>query len=64
MRAILSLCAAILLGAYATPSYAAPEPPIRQAPGYFRIAVGDFMVTALQDGIINLGTDSYQGLPA
>jgi glyoxylase-like metal-dependent hydrolase (beta-lactamase superfamily II) len=35
-----------------------------QAPGWFRYAVGDFMVTALQDGSIDLPAGAYRGLPA
>jgi len=33
-----------------------------QAPGWFRYAVGDFVVTALQDGTINLPVAAYRGL--
>jgi glyoxylase-like metal-dependent hydrolase (beta-lactamase superfamily II) len=33
-----------------------------QAPGWFRYAAGDFTVTALQDGTINLGIGGYTGL--
>lgn len=36
--------------------------PTFQAPGFFRYALGDFMVTALQDGVIKLPTKGYQGL--
>jgi glyoxylase-like metal-dependent hydrolase (beta-lactamase superfamily II) len=35
-----------------------------QAPGWFRYALGDFMVTALQDGSIDLPASAYQGLRA
>lgn len=35
-----------------------------QVPGWFRYAVGDFMVTALQDGVINLPPGGFQGIPA
>lgn len=52
--------AVLFAAAMFLPSFSAP---VRdQAPGYFRHAVGDFVVTALQDGTISLGTNSYQGL--
>jgi glyoxylase-like metal-dependent hydrolase (beta-lactamase superfamily II) len=35
-----------------------------QAPGWFRYAVGDFRVTALQDGMIDLPPGGFSGLPA
>lgn len=54
-RWIYIVCLALAVGAAA--------PRAEQAPGYFRYAVGDFIVTALQDGTIDLKTGSYQGLP-
>jgi glyoxylase-like metal-dependent hydrolase (beta-lactamase superfamily II) len=35
-----------------------------QAPGWFRYAVGGFLVTALQDGVIELPSSAYHGIPA
>lgn len=37
-------------------------PPAFQAPGFYRYMVGDFVVTALQDGVINLPTRGLDGL--
>jgi glyoxylase-like metal-dependent hydrolase (beta-lactamase superfamily II) len=54
----LGLAIAFLIGA----APAAPQAPMQQAPGYFRFPVGDFMVTALQDGVINLNPKGLQGI--
>jgi glyoxylase-like metal-dependent hydrolase (beta-lactamase superfamily II) len=58
-RFVLSLLAGLVL---ALPSAAGPHS--EQAPGWFRYAVGDFTVTALQDGEINLPPSGFQGIPA
>jgi glyoxylase-like metal-dependent hydrolase (beta-lactamase superfamily II) len=58
-RFVLCLLAGLL--------FALPSPAGRhdtQAPGWFRYAVGDFTVTALQDGIINLPPGGFKGIPA
>ena len=61
VRRFMALCLAAGL-AVAGNALAAPH--ATQAPGWFRYAVGDFMVTALQDGTIDLPTGAYRGLPA
>ncbi|MEN3113515.1 MBL fold metallo-hydrolase [Uliginosibacterium paludis] len=43
---------------------AAPAPVKTQVPGYYRYANGDFEVTALYDGYIDLGTSLLKGLRA
>ncbi len=61
MKSVSRWIGVIGLAVAAMPSLAAHR--AEQAPGYFRYAVGDFIITALQDGTIDLGTGSYQGLP-
>ncbi len=58
-RFVLCLLTGLL---FALPSAAGSHD--TQVPGWFRYAVGDFTVTALQDGEINLPPSSFQGIPA
>jgi glyoxylase-like metal-dependent hydrolase (beta-lactamase superfamily II) len=57
-RFVLCLLTGLL---FASPSAAGSHN--TQAPGWFRYAVGDFLVTALQDGMIDLPAGAYQGIP-
>lgn len=51
----LSLAYALALGSFATAPVFAAAPMVRtQAPGYYRLMVGDFEVTALSDGTVKL----------
>ncbi|GAA5166181.1 MBL fold metallo-hydrolase [Viridibacterium curvum] len=43
---------------------AAPTPVKTQVPGYYRLAVGDFEVTALYDGYVDLDTKLLKGMRA
>ena len=55
-------CLALCLGLVVlSPSNAAPAR--QQAPGYFRYAVGDFTVTALNDGVLDLNPAGFHGMP-
>lgn len=57
---ILLVSAALLS---ANVSWAQPPAPIHtQVPGYFRLAVGDYEVTALFDGYNDLGPSLLEGL--
>jgi len=47
-----------LAAAVAAPSAFAAAPQIKsQAPGYYRMALGDFEITALSDGTVDLPVD-------
>ena len=53
--AIWALAGAIPIGAMATPVAAAlPPAQTQQVPGYFRMALGAFQVTALYDGVVGI----------
>ena len=53
-----ALGAALSLGALATAPALAGAPQVKtQAPGYFRLMLGQFEVTALNDGTIDLPVD-------
>jgi len=57
------LAAAILLSGVAAPANAAPPGQLRtQAPGYFRLMIGDFEVTALYDGYLDIPTTVLKGI--
>jgi glyoxylase-like metal-dependent hydrolase (beta-lactamase superfamily II) len=58
-RIVLSLLAGMV---FALPSAAGSH--ATQAPGWFRYTAGDFTVTALQDGVINLPPGGFKGIPA
>jgi glyoxylase-like metal-dependent hydrolase (beta-lactamase superfamily II) len=53
----LTALAALLAAAIAAPAQAAAPMAKTQAPGFFRIMLGDFEVTALNDGTIDLPVD-------
>lgn len=62
LSCVRAICAVAVITAFAfLPAQAAPLR--NQAPGYFRYAVGDFVVTALQDGTIDLGVGAFPELP-
>lgn len=50
---------AILVGTYLflTSTHAAAPQVLAQAPGYYRLMLGDFEITALSDGVFVLKTD-------
>ncbi|HYG41409.1 MAG TPA: MBL fold metallo-hydrolase, partial [Bordetella sp.] len=50
----LSLCAAALLACGTSPALATAPIQTAQAPGFYRMALGDFVVTALYDGYVDL----------
>lgn len=51
----LSLACALALGSFTTAPAVAAAPMVKtQAPGYYRLMVGDFEVTALSDGTVKL----------
>jgi glyoxylase-like metal-dependent hydrolase (beta-lactamase superfamily II) len=61
-RFAVRLCAALLAAsALVAESHAAPARPMAQVPGYYRYAVGDYVVTALNDGVLNIRTGTFQG---
>lgn len=61
----LGLCAALVLGALgATPALAKAPQVKTSAPGYFRMMLGDFEVTALSDGTVDLPVDKLLHEPA
>ncbi|WGE42522.1 MBL fold metallo-hydrolase [Actinobacillus equuli] len=43
-----------------TPKENIVAPKLEQVPGYYRIMVGDYEVTALYDGYLSIGTPAYQ----
>lgn len=53
LSGLLALCICLLVPAAAQGA--------KQVPGYYRIMVGDAVVTALYDGYIHIGTGSYRG---
>ncbi|HET6720596.1 MAG TPA: MBL fold metallo-hydrolase, partial [Rhodocyclaceae bacterium] len=55
MRPILALAAAVLFG-FAPLAQAAAPLAGTQVPGYYRMQIGQFEVTALYDGAIELDT--------
>lgn len=55
-RIVAGLVAVAAAVVYATHSHAAAPPARTQAPGYFRMALGDFEITALSDGVLPLPT--------
>ncbi|MBM3115037.1 MBL fold metallo-hydrolase [Jeongeupia naejangsanensis] len=59
------MLALALAGAAVTPVHAAPPAQLKtQAPGYFRMALGDFVVTALYDGYIDIDPKLLKGASA
>uniref|UniRef100_UPI00333F8E82 MBL fold metallo-hydrolase n=1 Tax=Castellaniella defragrans TaxID=75697 RepID=UPI00333F8E82 len=64
--AALGLSAATLLAGAAAPAWAATGTPIQtaQAPGFYRMALGDFVVTALYDGSTSLSPALLSGASA
>lgn len=62
LRRLRAGCMTILAAALATMTLQA-APPRNQVPGYFRYAAGDFVITALQDGVIDLGLGTFPELP-
>ncbi|HEX4917834.1 MAG TPA: MBL fold metallo-hydrolase [Limnobacter sp.] len=61
---IRNIFAAAVLGLSSVAAHAANPVPVQttQAPGFYRMAVGDTMVTALYDGYINLAPGLLKGL--
>jgi glyoxylase-like metal-dependent hydrolase (beta-lactamase superfamily II) len=65
MRLALHVFTVVLFGLFlGCASHAAPARPMAQAPGYFRYPVGDFVVTALNDGMLNPSLSGLQGVSA
>jgi glyoxylase-like metal-dependent hydrolase (beta-lactamase superfamily II) len=61
-RFVVPMAAALMLAAGAV---AAPPAPVKtQAPGYYRMAVGSFELTALYDGNLRIGTQLLHGISA
>jgi glyoxylase-like metal-dependent hydrolase (beta-lactamase superfamily II) len=58
VRLCLALSAAT---AFMAEGQAGPARPMTQVPGYYRYAVGDFVVTALNDGILSIKTTNFRG---
>ncbi len=55
---LATLTSVAAFSAFNTPSAIAAAPQIKaQAPGYYRVMLGDFEVTALSDGTVKLGMD-------
>ena len=51
----IALAVGLLAGAIATPNAMADAPMVKtQAPGFYRVMVGDFEVTAISDGTVKL----------
>ncbi|NGZ86365.1 MBL fold metallo-hydrolase [Duganella aceris] len=60
----LASIAAALAVAFAAPAYAAAPLAGTNAPGFFRIMLGDFEVTAISDGTVDLPMDKLLHQPA
>ncbi len=63
-RAAVLIAAAAVSAIAAAPVHAAAPMVRTQAPGYFRMALGDFEVTALSDGFFDLPVDKILKQPA
>lgn len=64
-RAALGTLALASLSLLAAPASAAPPPPVQtQVPGYYRQALGEFEITALYDGYVDLAPQLLKGLRA
>jgi len=60
----LSLSAAALMAGIAAPALATAPTQTAQAPGFYRMALGDFIVTALYDGYVDLDPAILRGATA
>lgn len=65
LRAVALAAASVVAAVASTASAAAPPDAVKtQVPGYYRQAVGGFVVTALYDGYVDLETGLLKGLKA
>lgn len=64
MKPIFALAAALLCAAAMPLAHAAGPMPKGQAPGWYRMTLGDFEVTALSDGTVALPWDKLLNAPA
>ena len=65
LRATLGALALASLSLLAAPASAAPPAPVQtQVPGYYRQALGEFEITALYDGYVDLAPQLLKGLRA
>jgi glyoxylase-like metal-dependent hydrolase (beta-lactamase superfamily II) len=60
----ITLAAALVLSSVSPAHAAPPSPQVGQAPGYYRMALGDFTVTALYDGYVDLDPKLLKGVNA
>ncbi|MGV8892741.1 MAG: MBL fold metallo-hydrolase [Burkholderiaceae bacterium] len=66
VRGLMGICmmvSTIVAGSFSAPSVRAETPPQQkvQAPGYFRMALGQFQVTALYDGFVDIDASLLSG---